>query len=62
MTFLDLRDRSVVLGATLTPWLGRLSMPMLGLGKLPVLRSLRLPMRLVGKMHKLVTDRQRCAK
>ncbi|WP_421865046.1 alpha/beta hydrolase [Parvibaculum sp.] len=57
MTFLDLRDRKVALGATLTPWLGRLSLPTLGLGKLPGLRSLKLPMRLVGKMHKLVNDR-----
>lgn len=57
MTFLDLRDREVALGATLTPWLGRLSMPMLGLGKLPVFRSIKLPMSLVGKMHKLINDR-----
>ncbi|MFV0297520.1 MAG: alpha/beta hydrolase [Hyphomicrobiaceae bacterium] len=57
MTFLDLRDRKVALGATLTPWLGRLSLPMLGLGKLPGLRALKLPMWLVGKMHRLVNDR-----
>lgn len=57
MTFLDLRDRRVALGATLTPWLGQLSMPMLGLGKLPVFRSIKLPMWLVGKMHKLINDR-----
>ncbi|MFV0368666.1 MAG: alpha/beta hydrolase [Hyphomicrobiaceae bacterium] len=58
MTFLDLRDRKVALGATLTPWLGRISLPMLGLGKLPGFRSIKMPMRLVGKMHKLVNDRK----
>ncbi|WP_338467390.1 alpha/beta hydrolase [Novosphingobium sp. ZN18A2] len=57
MTFLDLRNRDVALGATLTPWLGRISLPFLGLGKLPGLRALKLPMRLVGKMHKLVNDK-----
>ncbi|TPE48167.1 alpha/beta hydrolase [Amaricoccus solimangrovi] len=57
MTFLDLRNREVALGATLTPLLGRLSLPMLPLGKLSGLRRLRLPMRLVGKMHALVNDR-----
>lgn len=57
MTFLDLRDRKVAFGATLTPWLGKLSLPMLGLGKVPGLRRLKLPMFLVGKMHALVNDK-----
>lgn len=60
MTFLDLRDREVALGATLTRWLGRISLPMLGLGKVPGLRSIKMPMRLVGKMHKLINDRAAC--
>lgn len=57
MTFLDLRNRDVAIGATLTPLLGRLSLPTLPLGGLPGLRRLKVPMRLVGKMHALVNDR-----
>lgn len=57
MTFQDLRNRDVAIGATLTPLLGRLSLPTLPLGRLPGLQRAKLPMRLVGRMHTLVNDR-----
>ena len=56
MTFLDLRNRDVAIAATLTPLLGRLSLPTLPLGGWPGLSRLKLPMRLVGKMHALVNN------
>jgi alpha-beta hydrolase superfamily lysophospholipase len=58
MTFLDLRDRVVQDEATLHPLIARIGIPLMHLtAKIPLLRRIKIPMSLAGKMYALVNDK-----
>lgn len=57
MTFLDQRDRQVATETAVTRLAGRLGTPVVAAAGGSFLRRLRVPMRLVSKMHALVNDR-----
>lgn len=57
MTFLDLRVKKVAVGASYNDVMGHMTPVSNLLGRQPGIRRMKLPMRLVGKMHTLVNDK-----
>lgn len=57
MTFLDLRVKKVAVGASYNRLFGHMVPVTNFLGKLPGIRRIKAPMRLIGKMHALVNDK-----
>jgi pimeloyl-ACP methyl ester carboxylesterase len=59
MTFLDQRDPQVARETALHPLMAALGAPMIHLAaRIPLLRSLKMPMSLASKMYTLVNDKQ----